>query len=266
MQNSIKAAVVQMNCTLAEPKVNLEKARRFIERAAKKDAKLVVLPELFDVGYDLKVIRAMNTPTDKTLVCLSEMAKEYDVYLSAGVLEQVANEKYNTIYVFDNSGAVMTQYRKISLFGEEKNIFRNGSELRSFEIDDFRFGLMNCYDIRFPEVSRCFCDLECNVLLISSAFPFARAGHWNALLMARAIENQAYVVASNRSGMESTIRFAGNSCVIDPWGHLETLDSSEENILVCELKLDIIKEVRTAIACLEDRDRLKNILANAMKN
>ncbi|MCL2841167.1 MAG: hypothetical protein FWE05_10400 [Defluviitaleaceae bacterium] len=260
MKSNIIIAVAQIDCVMLNPDKNIEKAIIFIETAVKKKASLVILPELFDVGYNLKEINYMKYDTEYTLEQLSNVAKKYEIYVVAGVLEEIADgTKYNTMYVFRNDGRIIAKYRKINLFGDEKNVFSRGNEITTFNIDDFRFGLMNCYDIRFPEISRGLIDKNCSVFVVSSAFPLSRVLHWNILLSARAIENQVYVLASNRVGSECENTFAGNSCIIDPVGNVKSLDSMTQSCLIDMIEMDLIVNARLRLTCLDDMKKLKSI-------
>jgi len=158
-------------------------------------------------------------------------------------------------------GNVVTKYRKISLFGYEKKVFTRGEKLETFEIGGIRFGLLDCYDIRFPEISRAYIDRNCSVLLVSSAFPLVRAAHLDILLKARAIENQVYVVSSNRVGADAGMRLAGNSCIVDPLGNAKSLDALSEGCVDGEIEMDVLRIVRSRMTCIDDREALKSVLA-----
>jgi omega-amidase len=245
--NSLKIACVQMDCIAGKIAENLAKAGRLLEMAWEKGADLVVLPELFNVGYNLELLQDLNYDQQESINALTELAKKLSLWIVAGILEVDNNGRYNTAIVVNGQGELVTKYRKIHLFplSEEYKFFQRGTEIITFSLNHFRFGLMICFDIRFPELSRRLMELNCSALIISSAFLFPRLEHWRVLLKARAIENQLYVLAANRIGREEMNWFLGNSCIIDPWGEtLATLDEIEEGIIVSEISLDKVAFVK----------------------
>jgi len=145
--------------------------------------------------------------------------------------------------------------------GKEKEIFIHGNKPVTFSIGGINLGIMICYDVRFPELARRYVDLNCSVLIISSAFPFPRLDHWRNLLKARAIENQVYIIASNRVGKDADFNFLGNSSIIDPWGTLKgALNETEEGVILNEISMDKVNQVRDFIPCLKDKLILDSIL------
>ena len=112
---------------------------------------------------------------------------------------------------------------------------------------------MICYDIRFPEWVRTHTAEGAEALFVVAEWPLARLAHWRALLIARAIENQCYVIACNRSGSDPDNVFAGHSMIIDPWGEVLAEGSETEEILHAEIDLDKVKEVRSMIPIFTDR-------------
>lgn len=253
MTAELRVALVQMDCSMDNYSENLEKAGGYIARSKEKDADLVVLPELFNVGYDLSGMHKWDQETyEKTRNYLKNTAKESDIYIIAGVLE-IDNEKYyNSVLVINNNGELVAKYRKIHLFpltGEDK-IFTAGEEIVSFEVKDFLFGIMICYDIRFPEQSMAFIDKNCSGIIVAAAFPYPRLDHWNVLLRARAIENQMYVLACNRTGGAHNLKFFGSSAVIDPWGKvLSQAREDEESLLIDTVDIKEVEKVRNALPC-----------------
>jgi len=259
MTEVIKAACVQLDSRPGDVKGNIDKSFRLIEEAKERGAQLVVLPELFNVGYDFCVLKDLHYDYYETRSLLSHSAKEFNIHIAAGLLEIEDGKWYNSVLVFDGGGVLLTRYRKICLFplSHEEEIFHPGNELATFFIGNLKFGIMICFDIRFPEISRIYYKEGCSCVIVSSAFPFPRLDHWRILLRSRAVENQMYIVAANRVGKDGPFFFMGNSCIIDPWGTVNAIaNETEETVILHELVADKVDEVRRTIPCTEGFNRL----------
>jgi predicted amidohydrolase len=128
-----------------------------------------------------------------------------------------------------------------------------GDEKGLFNLEDRKFAGVICYDIRFPEWIRAHTSEGAEALFVVAEWPAARLEHWRALLIARAIENQCYVIACNRSGHDPNNEFAGHSMIIDPWGEVIAEAGDNEEILSAEIELDLVKEIRKQIPIFTDR-------------
>lgn len=264
MSDILKVAVIQMDCCCGNVRLNLEKAGALLKEAKAEGAELAVLPELFNVGYELEVLKGLEYNYAETLDIISRLSKELNMYIVAGVLEKLNHKYYNSALVFDNQGNMVDSYRKINLFplGSEKEIFEPGVKPVTFNLGHIKFGVMICYDIRFPELGRRYFQEGCDALLVVSAFPLARKEHWNTLIRARAIENQSYVLAANRCGMDGKTSFAGNSCMVDPWGNVTgALDSLQEAAVVQTMDLKECSSVRALFPIRADKQRLDSVLS-----
>lgn len=254
-----------MNCKPGDIKYNMEKAREFADKAVKYGTEILVFPELFDIGYDLCSLGTLDIDTQKTVDVLSFMAKDNNMFIAAGLTEKSDGTFYNTLYVFNNLGETVLKYRKINLFSlsKENDFFTPGLNPQSFVIKNIKVGVMICYDLRFPELGRYYLKDGCKAIIFSSAFPKPRQEHWNTLLKARAIENQLYIIASNRVGNVDRLEFAGNSSIIDPWGNvIESLDNESEGIITCSISMDEVGKVREFIPCFDDMLRLEGLINN----
>jgi omega-amidase len=256
----MKIAVAQIACSLGDVEANVRKMRDFSSRAKEAGAGLVVFPEMADTGYSMPVIQKHATAwTEGAVPRLQETAKELGIGIISGVSEREGGSIYNSQVAIDLSGQIVAKYRKIHLFGpppiEEHKCFSPGNELVSFSIGDLRLGLTICYDLRFPEVYRALaCGQEVNVFIISSAWPFPRAEHQRVLALARAIENQSYVVLSNRVGKDDGVSACGGSAIIDPYGVTVAAASADrEELVVAEVSNEIIRSVRDRMPVFEDR-------------
>jgi omega-amidase len=256
----MKVAAAQISCILGDLKSNLEKMDDFASRARQAGAELIVFPETADTGYAMSIIQAQATSgNDGVIPKLQQIAQAHSIALISGIAEREGARIYNTQIVIDASGKLVARYRKAHLFtaariGEDK-CFTPGDEFTSFSMGGFRFGLSICYDLRFPEVYRTLAVRDAvNVFAISSAWPFPRAEHFRTLAVARAIENQSYVVSSNRVGMDDGIPFCGMSAIIDPYGVVIASGSADrEELVSAELSEEVLQSVRKRMTIFDHR-------------
>lgn len=256
----MKIAAAQIACALGEVDANLRKIREFSARAKEDGAELVVFPEMADTGYSMPVIQARATPWSEGAVLeLRKMAKDLSIAIICGVSEREGNSIYNSQVFIDANGEIVGSYRKTHLFtgtpiGEDK-CFSPGHELRSFPFGGLRLGLSICYDLRFPEVYRKLAiEQKVNVFIISSAWPFPRVEHFRVLCAARAIENQSYVIVSNRVGTDEGVTCCGSSAIIDPYGvTVASASTEQEELIQAEISEEAIKSVRNKMAVFAQR-------------
>lgn len=256
----MKIAAAQIACALGDLDANVRKMRDFSSRAKEGGADLVVFPEMADTGYAMPVIQEHATPWSEGAVPqLRQIAKTFSIAIISGVSERDGASIYNSQVSIDASGQIVASYRKTHLFSpapiEEHKCFSPGSELVSFAARKFRLGLTICYDLRFPEVYRTLaCEESVNVFIISSAWPFPRVDHLRTLAAARAIENQSYVILSNRVGNDDGVSFCGSSAIIDPYGVTVAAASADrEELIVGEISEELLHSVRHRMLVFEDR-------------
>ena len=262
-------AVAQWQSTPGQPEANRAKARSVIAEAAAENAELIVLPELFTVGYFAfdaweDAAEPFHGPT---LSMASEMAEEHDIAVVAGsfVEDLAATEAVdtpanrgiaNTTVLVDRDGVIVTHYRKIHLFGyqsEEATRMVPGDRLGIGDLDGYTFGLSTCYDLRFPELFRAYVDAGVTHLAIPSAWPTPRAAHWSLLCRVRALENQVFLAASNGVGEIDGTELCGRSCLIDPWGEPVVELDDKPGMGIGTAPLDAVGQIREEFPVLEDR-------------
>ena len=269
----MRVAAVQLTST-PDLDRNLERADRFTRAAAADGAQLVVLPEKWSVlgrGDDL---RAGAQPLDGPAVRWARAtARELGIELVAGsVSERSDGEELlrNTSLHIGPDGEIQAAYRKVHMFDVvvEGMVYRESdNELAGEEIvvsqtaDGVGLGLSICYDVRFPELYRILAIGGAHVLTVPAAFtvPTTR-DHWEILLRARAIENQAFVVAANQIGEHvpasaqgAALRSGGRSMIVDPWGIVQALAPDREGAIVADLDLDAQARIRRDLPALANR-------------
>ena len=263
----MRAAAVQLNST-PDKERNLEKADRLVRRAAREGAELVVLPEKWSVLGTGSDLRAGAEPLDgDALTWARGAARELGIELVAGsVSERVEGDEKlrNTSVHIGPDGEDRATYRKIHMFDVEVDgvVYREseheepGDEAVLSATDGgVELGLTVCYDLRFPELYRMLAVDGARVITVPSAFTLATTrDHWEPLLRARAIENQAFVVAANQIGEHAPgLRSGGRSMIVDPWGLVLALASDEETVITAELDLDNQAAIRRRLPSLANR-------------
>jgi predicted amidohydrolase len=247
----MKVAVAQISCALGDPEANLIKVREFTRRAKDAGAELIVFPEMTDTGYSMPIIQKHASHWKAGFVPgLQEIARQLSIAIVSGVSERESTLIYNSQILVDVNGKVVGKYRKTHLYAvapvKEETCFAPGDAFASFVLGSLRFGFGICYDLRFPEMFRkLVSEQNVGVFIISSAWPFPRMEHFRTLAMARAIENQSYVVASNQVGRDDDLRFCGSSAIIDPRGVVIAAASADrEELIYGDLSEDLVLSVR----------------------
>ena len=255
----MKVAVIQMDVTIGEPEANRERALARMNEAVSGADKpdVVVLPEMWNTGYSLENIEDIaDDEGEPTRALMAEFAAKHGVNVVAGsVATKTEDGVKNTILVFDRSGRQTADYSKIHLFRlmEEEKYLKQGAAIGKLSVDGAPAGMMVCYDIRFPELTRKLALEGAKVLFVPAQWPKPRLHHWRTLLLARAIENQMFVVACNRVGVSRGTEFFGNSMIISPWGDILAEGGEEETILSADLDLAEVDRVRGTIPVFLDR-------------
>jgi omega-amidase len=256
----MKIAAAQISCLLGNPDANLLKVREFAARAKQSGAELIVFPEMIDTGYSMPIIQTHAASwTSGFVPGLREIARNLAIAIVSGVSERDGALIYNSQIFFDQKGEIVAKYRKTHLYAvppvEEQKCFSAGDTFASFAFADLRLGLSICYDLRFPEMYRKLAA-EHNVIafIISSAWPFPRVEHFRVLALARAIENQSYVIASNRVGKDEDLWFCGSSAIIDPRGVVIAAASADrEELIHGDLSEELVHSVRRRVQSLAHR-------------
>jgi predicted amidohydrolase len=258
----MKVAVAQIACSLGDPKANLSKVRDFSSGAKEAGAHMIVFPEMTDTGYSMRVIEKHASHWKTGFVPgLRQIAREVSIAIVSGVSERDGSSIYNSQVLIDAKGDVAATYRKTHLYAvapvEEQTCFTPGHSFTTFKLDGLQFGFSICYDLRFPEMYRKMTtEQNAGVFVISSAWPFPRVEHFRILALARAIENQSYMVASNRVGKDDELWFCGSSAIIDPRGVIIAAASADrEELIYAELSKELVESVRRRMPSLGHRRR-----------
>jgi predicted amidohydrolase len=263
----LRVAAVQLNST-ADMTANLATADRLTRAAAADGARLIVLPEKWTAMGSEAQQRAAAEPLDGSVVQWARaIARELEVDLLAGsMLELVSGQEKlaNTSVHVDPQGEIRAVYRKMHMFDvevdgrsyRESELEEPGDEIvLSQTADGVELGLSICYDLRFPELYRILAVRGARVLVLPAAFTLATTrDHWETLVRARAIENQAFVVAANQYGAHpGGQRSGGRSMIVDPWGVVLAQAADGEGHIVADLDLERQQEIRARLPALANR-------------
>jgi predicted amidohydrolase len=253
----MKIGVGQIACKAADVAANVATLTAAVHEAARQGCEAVVLPEVADTGYALSKMRVVAGTWDGgAFASMQAAARAAGITVICGLAERDGDDLYNSLAVIDSQGKLQAKYRKIHLLKtpqlDESKRFKSGDALALADIGGLRWGFMICYDLRFPELSRALMKRGADVLVYSSAWPLGRIGHWRAMLPARAVENQAFVIACNRVGSEEDVVLGGASFVIAPDGTtLAGAGKSEEIMITAELDLDLLEATRKEVLLRE---------------
>ena len=253
----MRISLIQMDIAFGNPGANYSAVASKIREAAVGAPDCIILPELWSTGYDLTRLSEIADPDGEvTKKLISSLAKEYSMNIVAGSVAKInADGVTNCMFVYNRQGQLIGEYHKLHLFGlmDEPLYLEPGEVKGLFTLDGVPSAGVICYDIRFPEWIRVHMTQGAEVLFVSAEWPLQRLSHWRALLISRAIENQCYVVACNRTGRDPSNTFAGHSMIIDPWGEIICEASENEEILSGEIDLDKVRSVRKQIPIFSDR-------------
>ena len=253
----MKVCAMQLDITLGQREENYDKVRRLFVHAMERQPEVIVLPELWDVGfYPPNVSELADRDGQQAKEFLQSLAKRYSVHIVGGSVAQLRQGKVqNTNFVVDRHGEIQFEYSKIHLFspaGEHEN-FEPGNVTGTYQLDGVKAASIICYDLRFCELVRTLALQDIQVLFIPAAWPHPRLNHWQTLAKARAIENQIYVVALNGVGEARGLKFCGGSLIVNPWGEVVASLEEEEGLLFGELDFTVIQDIRSRINVFRDR-------------
>jgi predicted amidohydrolase len=253
MARQLSVMLVQMDVASGDVEANLARAGGLV---VESPADLIVLPEMFTTGCAFDRLRDLAEPLNgKTVSFLAGLAARRRAYVAASFAERGKDGVYNTFVLLDRGGGLRMTYRKVHLVPmmDEPRYVRPGDRPASCRTEFGRWGAMICYDIRFPELARRLTLDGAELLIVPAEFPDPRRSHWRTLLLARAVENQVFVVAANRVGEDGGYTFFGSSAVVDPWGEVLAEGGREEAVLTCRIDLDAVEDVRQRVPALQGR-------------
>jgi predicted amidohydrolase len=269
MTESTRVAVIQMTSN-DDVEANLAVAGGFVDEAAAEGATFVALPENFAfMRREGSGFPCAQGPEGEILSRVGDWAREKKIWILAGTFPEAipgSDRVHNCSALIDPSGQIGALYRKIHLFDvdltatggdalTESTSVAPGDELVLAETPMGGVGMSVCYDLRFPELYRDLSRRGARWLTVPSAFtPHTGQAHWGILLRARAIENQAFVLAPAQCGQHTPERSSfGHSMIIDPWGRVLTRAGDAPGVFLANCDLEEQDRLRAALPCLDHR-------------
>lgn len=246
---------------------NLIKAKEMIHKASKLGSDIIVLPEMFNCPYDNSYFREYSEKEEdsKTLRYISNIAQEINKYIIAGSIPENENGNiYNTSYAFNREGRIIGKHRKIHLFDidikngvrfKESDVLSRGNEYTVIDTEYCKIGIQICYDIRFPELSRLMVEKGAKIIITPASFNMTTGpAHWKNLFKIRALDNQVYTIGcAGALNEEASYSSYGHSIIVSPWGDIVNNLQFEEEVLVEDIELNRINDIREQLPLLKHR-------------
>ena len=254
----MKVAAIQADLVWENKAANLSKFEHFFERLA-SGTQLVFLPEMFSSGFTMQSEKMAETDDGDTVNWMCQMAQKYNLAITGSIIIKENNQYFNRLFFVSPNG-VVSSYDKRHLFrmGQENNYYSAGKENVLIEYNGLKLKTQICYDLRFPVWNRN--TQNCDVLYFVANWPERRIEHWRALLKARAIENQCYVIGVNRVGEDGNgVNHNGASAVYDALGNCIKESVDKEEILYANLDLEALALYRDNFPAWKDADNF-NVL------
>ena len=252
----LRVTVVQTELYWEDIKANIDNLTTKIEPI--KDTDLIILPEMFSTGFSMNPGKLAEDMNGEAVSWLKEIAKKKNINICGSIIIK-ENTNYVNRFCIANPAGELKYYDKRHLFrmGNEHNHYNGGSERIIFTIGKWRICPLICYDLRFPVWSRN--KNEYDLLIYVANWPGSRSLVWGKLLMARAIENQSYVIGVNRVGKDGTgISYSGDSVIIDPKGNpVQKAKANEEVVFTENLSLEELYDFRNKFPVSLDADDFK---------
>lgn len=252
MTSSLRITLAQFNTAWEDPSANINQLDLLLKD--KSNPGLIILPEMWSTGFTMNTTFAEDEKQGVALTWMKKKAAALNTFIAGSIAVKAGEQFYNRFICVGPQGEIF-QYDKKHLFsyGKENNHYAPGNKQLTFSIQDWKIRAIVCYDLRFPVWSRNNDDYD--VLLVVANWPQARIHHWDALLRARAIENQCYVAAVNRIGTDGNhLVYNGHSVVYDMNGQLLLDLEDAAGIGSVTLDKDILTQFRQQYRFLQDRD------------
>jgi len=254
----MRVAAIQHDIVWEQPEQTREHVRPLIAKAAADGARLIVLAEMFATGFSMQPERIAEDEGGPNEQYLLEAAAEHDAYLIASIAQRGPDGNFRNNAVIATPAGAVTRYAKIHpfSFAGEHERYTAGTERCTVTIDGLRVSPFVCYDLRFADEFWALAH-DTDAYVVPANWPTPRHEHWRALLRARAIENQAYVVGVNRVGAVRELGHSGGSVIVDPLGMVLAGDDpageSREAVYCADIDPATVREVRAKFPFLADR-------------
>lgn len=249
----LKAGLVQFSPAWESPEESIKILDKLFERE-KIESDFLIFPEMTLTGFTMHAQEFAEEIDGISTLYFMNLAQRLKKHVFAGIIEKDGDNIYNSLVHFDDKGIITARYRKIHpfSFAHEDKHYTAGDTLVITKTENARIGLSICYDLRFPELYREYGKARADIIIHIASWPVQRIGHWAPLLKARAIENQCFVIAVNRTGTDPVNNYNGMSCAFGPSGEEILSVEKDEGIFTAVIELDKVKETREAYPFLDD--------------
>lgn len=253
--NQLIAGCFQWEVIPGRPDINVGKVEHALPLFADEGCRLLLLPEMWSCCFDYGRLREHAGSTPEILDRIGDWCRRYGMVIIGSLPDLEDDRIYNTNFVVDADGTVRGAYRKTHLFTlhGEHNHFAAGDQPLVCETRAGRLGVITCYDLRFPELTRMLALDGAEVLCVSAHWPLPRIEHWSLLLRCRAIENQMFVLGCNGCGVEGNLQYGGASAIVSPLGAPLAQADGHERRLMARLDFQDMEAFRRHIPCFSDR-------------
>ncbi len=256
----MRAHLVQFDIAWEDRATNHAKVSALLSGVELRPGDLVALPELFDTGFSFNIERTCDTDDATSRYCRT-LALDRGCYVH-GSLTAVGPDGRgrNRAIAYSPDGVLLSTYDKIHPFslGKEHERFSGGDTVTTWRWDNPGAGSLGvcpaiCYDLRFPELFRAGLGLGAELFVVGANWPASRSAHWRALLIARAIENQAFVLGINRCGRDPALEYAGGSIAVSPTGDTLAEADAQEQVLTVEIDPALMRRWRDKFPAWRDQ-------------
>lgn len=253
----LNIGLLQFDQAWEDKSLNYQKIKALLSSDVEVD--LLLLPEMFNTGFSMNTNQGESMENSKGINFLKNLSSELNCAIFTSLIISEGKKHFNRgIFIDTNQNIQLYDKRKtFGLAGEDK-VFTAGEVPTILEFKGWRINLQICYDLRFPELTdnRLASDNtpKFDVILYVANWPEKRKEHWNTLLKARAIENQSFVIACNRVGIDfNKITYSGGSCVINAVGTVMSKESNKEELILTTIDKSDLNEIRDQLPFLKDR-------------
>lgn len=252
----MRIGLAQMDIFWENVQKNMEKAEDFIKKAKENQVELLIFPEMTLTGFSMHVEKTTKD-WQQQVHFFEEMSRQYEISIIFGYPAPagISGQKmYHNHLALAEHGRVRMDYTKLHpfTFGQEGEYFSGGEEIVCTPWKDTMLGAFICYDLRFPEIFQ-ISSAKSELIVLIANWPVSRIDDWDCLLKARAIENQAYIAAVNRTGEGGGLLYNGHSALYGPRGERLTTLCQEESLLIGEVDPEYVRRCRDVFPLKKDR-------------
>lgn len=245
--------LAQIDISWEDSKKNMRKVEEFVKKASESNVELILFPEMALTGFSMNIDKLILTE-EEIINWMKEIAINSRINIGLGFAIKVDERGKNRYIIISKEGEVLVKYTKIHPFsyGKENEKYYSGDEINICKVNEFKIVPFICYDLRFPEIFQ-IASKKAQIITVAANWPKERQNHWIALLKARAIENQCYIIGINRVGFDQNLQYDGASIFVNPNGDILNRINNEEAIIIEDIQIQNIQEIKDKFDIKNDR-------------